>query len=68
MGGRDRRLRTLENVLDIGGYTVTFEYVNPAPTFSGLAARDYDFNLDVWKPVTHGAYIDESEGSIAEYE
>lgn len=68
LGGRDRRLQTLEYVLETEGYTVTFEYVNPAPIFSGLAAGDYDFNLDVWKPVTHGAYIEEFEGSMAEYE
>src|SRR5699024_3980975 len=44
-------------VLEDQGYTVTLEYADPAPIFSGLASGDYDFNLDVWKPVTHGAYI-----------
>jgi len=39
----------------------------PTRHFSGLAAGDYDFNLDVWKPVTHGAYIEEFEDSMADY-
>lgn len=54
-------------VLETEGYTVTLEYADPAPIFSGLAAGDYDFNLDVWKPVTHGAYIEEFEDSMADY-
>lgn len=54
-------------VLEDQGYTVTLEYADPAPIFSGLASGDYDFNLDVWKPVTHGAYIDEFEDSIEDY-
>jgi len=30
LGGRDRRLRTLEYVLETEGYTVTLEYADPA--------------------------------------
>lgn len=54
-------------ILEKEGYSVTLEYADPAPIFSGLAAGDYDFNLDVWKPVTHGDYIDEFEDSMADY-
>lgn len=54
-------------ILEEEGYSVTLEYADPAPIFSGLAAGDYDFNLDVWKPVTHGDYIDEFEDSMADY-
>ena len=54
-------------ILEEEGYTVTLEYADPAPIFSGLAAGDYDFNLDVWKPVTHGDYIDEFGESMDDY-
>ena len=54
-------------ILEDKGYTVTLEYADPAPIFAGLAAGDYDFNLDVWKPVTHGDYIDEFGESMDDY-
>ena len=54
-------------ILEQEGYSVTLEYADPAPIFAGLAAGDYDFNLDVWKPVTHGDYIDEFGESMDDY-
>lgn len=56
-----------KHILEEEGYTVTLDYADPAPIFSGLAAGDYDFNLDVWKPVTHGDYIDEFGESMEDY-
>ncbi|MFU8946565.1 glycine betaine ABC transporter substrate-binding protein [Mycetocola zhadangensis] len=47
------------SVLEEQGYDVTLEYADPAPVFTGLAASDYDLNLDVWLPFTHKSYLEQ---------
>jgi glycine betaine/proline transport system substrate-binding protein len=46
-----------QNVLEAKGYNVTLEYADVAPVYTGLAAGDYDLNLDVWLPTTHADYV-----------
>lgn len=54
------------HILEEEGYDVTLEYADPAPVFSGLASGDYDFNMDVWLPVTHASYLEEYGDDIVE--
>ena len=53
-------------ILDEKGYNVELEYADAAPVFSGLSTGDYDLNLDVWLPVTHGTYLDEYGDDIVD--
>lgn len=53
-------------VLQEQGYEVTLEYGDEAPVFTGLAAGDYDVNLDAWLPVMHAHFMDEFGDQIVD--
>ena len=55
-----------QTVLEEQGYNVTLEYADPAPVFTGLAASDYDLNLDVWLPFTHKSYMEQYGDDIVD--
>ncbi|SJM50755.1 glycine betaine ABC transporter substrate-binding protein [Gulosibacter sp. 10] len=48
-----------KHVLEEQGYSVSLEYADAAPVYTGLAGGDYDVTLDGWLPVTHGDYMEE---------
>ncbi|MDJ1372193.1 glycine betaine ABC transporter substrate-binding protein [Gulosibacter molinativorax] len=48
-----------KHVLENEGYSVTLEYADPAPVFTGVADGDYDLTLDTWLPLTHASYVEE---------
>ena len=53
-------------ILDEKGYNVELEYADVAPVYAGLSTGDYDLNLDVWLPNTHGTYLEEYGDDITE--
>lgn len=55
-----------KHVLEGEGYTVSLEYADPAPVFTGLADGDYDFTVDTWLPITHATYIEEYGDNITD--
>lgn len=55
-----------KHVLEEEGYSVSLEYADPAPVFTGLADGDYDFTVDTWLPITHASYIEEYGDNIVD--
>lgn len=48
-----------KTALEEQGYTVTFQELDVAPAYKGVADGDLDIVMDAWLPNTHATYVDE---------
>ncbi len=48
-----------KTALEEQGYTVTFQELDVAPAYTGVAEGDIDVVMDAWFPNTHASYIEE---------
>jgi glycine betaine/proline transport system substrate-binding protein len=53
-------------ILEEQGYNVELDYADVAVVYSGLSTGEYDMNMDVWLPVTHGTYLEEYGDDIVD--